>query len=66
MRKQIQTRRARNAELAKRDAANRCAYCKLDLATTGRIVDRPDVQGRFFCTWDCVWAHIERDQVVGR
>lgn len=44
--KQITARRQRNQALATIDAANRCAVCKVDLATAREIVEDFLVRGK--------------------
>jgi hypothetical protein len=53
-RKDLTARRERNADLGKRDQANRCGYCKKPLPEFGRIRPFPaHAADLIFCSEDC-------------
>lgn len=49
--KQRIARRVKHAELAQKDAANRCKVCKVDLFTVPTVYTT--LAGEKFCSWFC-------------
>lgn len=52
-RRKLDIRRAKNQQLAERDAKARCAACKAPLPKIGAVVLLLDLEKRKFCSGDC-------------
>ena len=66
--KRLTERRRRNRELAERDAANRCVFCRRQLPTFGWI-ERGLVMKQLsvkYCSRDCLVAAIEVERLATR
>lgn len=53
MRKHVKARRARNLELGKKDAANRCRFCKRRLPKHPWVLFTDTLEELAYCNIDC-------------
>ena len=60
IRKHVRARQQRNRELGKRDAANRCGFCRKALPKQGAITRWDDDRKRY-CDNDCLEIALENE-----